>query len=505
MGREQTFTLRSCTSIGMFGGARDPWTWRNVPVRAGPALATESFMSKPIASAVVVGGGPTIPRPAERHGTQVAATEPSPRPMPPPSPSLAPSPGAGALAAARAQFDAAALHLGLDDGIRDILRTPQRELTVSFPVRLDDGRTRVFTGFRVQHNVARGPAKGGIRYHPSTDLDEVRALAMWMTWKCALVNVPFGGAKGGVTCDPRAMSLKEVEALTRRFATELHPLIGPDSDIPAPDVGTNAQTMAWIMDTVSMHRGYSVPGVVTGKPVVIGGSNGRADATGQGVVYTIEEAARRLGLEMRGLSVAVQGFGNVGEATARLLDEAGARVVAITDIGGGCYREAGLDVPLLRELMREHRSITGAPGTQPIDSEHLFGLDVDVLVLAAMEGQITRANAGRVRARILAEGANGPTTPDADPILQENGVEVIPDILCNAGGVVVSYFEWVQNRDSLFWAPKIINGRLREAVHTATAAVSERAAADRIDPRRAAHAIAVERVAEATVLRGIYP
>ncbi len=415
------------------------------------------------------------------------------------------APGAGALAAALAQFDAAADHLALDPGVREILRSPQRELCVRFPVRLDDGRVKVFTGYRVQHNVARGPAKGGLRFHPSTDLDEVRALAMWMTWKCALVNVPFGGAKGGVTCNPREMSLREQEALTRRFATELEGMIGPDSDIPAPDVGTNAQTMAWIMDTVSMHRGYSVPGVVTGKPVAIGGSQGRADATGQGVVYTIEEAARRAGFALRDATVAVQGFGNVGEATARLIHEAGARVVAITDIGGGVYDAAGLDVPFLRRYMQEQGTLVGAPGTRPIDNDEMFALDVDVLVLAAMEGQITAENAGRVRARILAEGANGPTTPDADAILRANGVTVIPDILCNSGGVIVSYYEWVQNRDALFWAPKIINGRLREAILDAADTVWKRAAADGIDPRRAAHAIAVERVAEATTLRGLYP
>lgn len=422
-----------------------------------------------------------------------------------PSDVPAPTPGAGALAAALTQFDAAADHLGLDQGIRAILRAPQRELTVRFPVRLDDGTVRVFKGYRVQHNVARGPAKGGLRYHPSTDLDEVRALAMWMTWKCALVNVPFGGAKGGVTCNPREMSLKEVEALTRRFATELEVLIGPDSDIPAPDVGTNAQTMAWIMDTVSMHRGYSVPGVVTGKPVAIGGSQGRSDATGQGVVYTIEDAARRAGFELRGATAAVQGFGNVGEAAARLLHAAGAKVVAITDIGGGVFRDDGLDVPFLRRYMQERGTLADAPGTRPIDNPELFALDVDILVLAALEGQITAENAGTVRARLLAEGANGPTTPDADSILQANGVTVIPDILCNAGGVIVSYFEWVQNRESLFWTPKLINGRLREAILTAAATVWERAAADEIDPRRAAHAIAVERVAEATLLRGLYP
>src|SRR4051812_46182430 len=279
------------------------------------------------------------------------------------------APGARALAAALAQFDVAADHLGLDAGLRAVLRAPHREYTVRFPVRLDDGAARVFTGYRVQHNVARGPAKGGLRYHPATDLDDVRALAMWMTWKCALVDVPFGGAKGGVTCDPRGLSPKELEALTRRFATELEALIGPDSDIPAPDVGTNAQTMAWIMDTISMHRGYSVPGVVTGKPIAIGGSVGRSDATGHGVLYTIEDAALRRGFGLEGARVAVQGFGNVGEATARLLDGAGARVVAITDVHGGAASSEGLDVPFLRRYLAEHGTIAGAPGTRPIDND----------------------------------------------------------------------------------------------------------------------------------------
>ena len=471
-----------------------------MPAWAGPALATGApWMNKPMTPVPVAGGAPLTKE------WRIAAAAPA-LPGSPAAHLASGSPGSGALAAALAQFDAAADHLDLDAGVRETLRAPHRELTVRFPVRLDDGRVRVFTGYRVQHNVARGPAKGGLRYHPSTDLDEVRALAMWMTWKCALVNVPFGGAKGGVTCDPRAMSPRETEALTRRFATELEVLIGPDSDIPAPDVGTNAQTMAWIMDTVSMHRGYSVPGVVTGKPMAIGGSNGRADATGQGVVYMIEEAARRrLGIPLAGTTAAVQGFGNVGEATARLLHQAGVRVVAISDIGGGVYRGDGLDVPFLRRYMQERGTLAGAPGTEAIANDDLFGLDVDVLVLAALEGQITAANAGTVRARILAEGANGPTTPDADPILLENGVTVIPDILCNAGGVIVSYYEWVQNRESLFWTPKLINGRLREAILAAAAAVWERADADGIDPRRAAHAIAVHRVAEATVLRGLYP
>jgi glutamate dehydrogenase (NAD(P)+) len=357
----------------------------------------------------------------------------------------------------------------------------------------------------VQHNTSRGPAKGGLRFHPQTDIDDVRALAMWMTWKCALVEVPFGGAKGGVTCDPRALSPKELEAITRRFATELEPLVGPDSDIPAPDVGTNAQVMAWIMDTVSMHKGYSVPGVVTGKPLAIGGSAGRADATGQGVLYTIEDAARRLGFGLEGATVALQGFGNVGEASARLLCEAGARVVAITDAGGGVYSEQGLDVGALALRFGEQGTVAGAPGTVPIDNETLFGLEVDILVLAALEGQVTAANAHHIRARILAEGANGPVDPSADAILVERGVTVIPDILCNAGGVVVSYFEWAQNRAALAWTLDEVNDRLRRQILAAADVVWQRAEADRIPPRLAAHAIAVERVAAATRLRGLYP
>lgn len=413
--------------------------------------------------------------------------------------------GQEALAAALAQFDAAADHLGIDQDLRAILRVPQREYTVNFPVKMDDGSVRVFSGYRVQHNVSRGPAKGGLRYHPQADLDDVRALAMWMTWKCALVGVPFGGAKGGVTCDPLAMSSKELEALTRRFATELEPIVGPDSDIPAPDVGTNAQVMAWFMDTVSMHKGYSVPGVVTGKPVSIGGSIGRSDATGQGIVYTIEDVAGRIGLDLAGARVAVQGFGNVGEAAARLLHEAGARVVAITDVGGGAYDPDGLDIPDLARRFRANGTVAGAPGSTPLDNETLFGLDVDILVLAALGGQITARNAGNIRARILAEGANGPTEPSADPILWENGVTVIPDILCNAGGVIVSYFEWAQNRSALAWTREEVNDRLRRLILSAVDAVWQRAAADGIAPRLAAHALAVERVATATSLRGLYP
>jgi glutamate dehydrogenase (NAD(P)+) len=425
----------------------------------------------------------------------------APTRVPPPATSA----GSRALAAALAQFDAATAYLALDSDVSTLLRMPQREYTARFPVEMDDGSVRVFTGYRVQHNTARGPAKGGLRYHPQTDIDDVRALSMWMTWKCALVNVPFGGAKGGVTCDPLKMSQRELEGVTRRFATELAPIVGPDSDIPAPDVGTNAQVMAWFMDTISMHKGHSVTGVVTGKPLVIGGSAGRADATGQGVVYTIEQTALRLGLDLRGATVAIQGFGNVGEATARLLHEAGVTIVAITDVGGGAYSRRGLNVAELAQRFKEHGTVAGALGTQPVDNETLFGLDVDILVLAALEGQITADNAGRVKARIIAEGANGPTDPGADPILLDRGVTVIPDILCNAGGVIVSYFEWTQNRSAFAWSREEVNARLRQLIVPATDEVWQLAEADRVSPRLAAHAIAINRVATATRLRGLYP
>ncbi|MBP1704394.1 MAG: Glu/Leu/Phe/Val dehydrogenase, terminal protein [Chloroflexi bacterium] len=417
----------------------------------------------------------------------------------------APAHPAGALGAALEQFDRAADHISLDPELRAILRQARREWMFSLPVRMDDGRTEVYTGYRVQHNLSRGPAKGGIRFHPQADLDEVRALAMWMTWKCALVDVPFGGAKGGVACDPLQMSPREVERLARRFATEMAEVIGPERDIPAPDVNTNAQVMAWMMDTLSMHRGYSIPGVMTGKPLEIGGSEGRGDATGQGVVYCVEDAARRIGLPLAGATAAVQGFGNVGEAAARLLAQLGVEVIAVTDIGGGVVAAGGLDLAALRDRARQTGSVAGAPGTFPITNEELIGLDVDVVVLAALDGQVTGKNAGRVRARILAEGANGPTMPDADPILRANGVTVIPDILCNAGGVIVSYFEWVQNREALFWTLEEINDRLRRVILRAADRVWRRAADDDIDPRLAAQAIAVERVARATAIRGLYP
>jgi glutamate dehydrogenase (NAD(P)+) len=410
-----------------------------------------------------------------------------------------------ALDSALAQFDRAADHLGLDRATRALLRVPKREWTVNFPVTMDDGRTEVFTGYRVQHNLSRGPAKGGLRFHPSTDLDEVRALAMWMTWKCALVDVPFGGAKGGVTVDPRSLSRDELQRVTRRFATELQGLIGPETDIPAPDMGTNAQTMAWIMDTVSMHAGYTVPGVVTGKPIALGGSVARAVATGLGVTMTAERALAELGMSLDGATVAVQGFGNVGEAAARLIHERGGRIVAVTDVGGGVASPDGLDPAALKARMQEAGSIAGAPSIEPIDNATLLAMDVDLLVLAALEGQISAENAGDVRARVIAEGANGPVTPDADPILAERGVVTVPDILCNAGGVIVSYFEWVQNLQSFAWTEEQVIERLQRVLDRAYDEVARVRDAEGIDARLAAHAIAVARVAEAQQIRGRYP
>ena len=409
------------------------------------------------------------------------------------------------LAAALEQFNRAADELGLDSGTRRILQGCQREVSTRFPVRLDDGSVEVFTGYRVWHNTARGPAKGGIRFHPSTDLDEVRALAMLMTWKTALVGVPFGGAKGGVGCDPLALSRSELERVTRRFTTELDGVISPERDIPAPDLGTNEQVMAWMVDTYSMHRGYSVPGVVTGKPIELGGSEGRQGATGQGVVYSVQQAAQRVGIDLQGARVAIQGYGNVGSSTARALQRLGARIVAITDIGGGVFRGEGLDVDRLTWHLRETGSIAGAPGTEPISNSELLALDCEILVPAALGGQITAENASAVRARILAEAANGPTTPDADAILHEQGVLVIPDILCNSGGVTVSYFEWAQNRSAFAWTIEEVNARMRRVLTRAFDEVWRVEVERGISSRLAAHVIAVERVAQATRTRGLYP
>ena len=403
------------------------------------------------------------------------------------------------------QYDRAADKLNLGPAVREVLRNPKREVTVHFPVQLDDGTIKVFTGYRVWHNVTRGPAKGGIRFHPLTDLQEVRALSMYMTWKCACVKIPYGGAKGGVTCDPKKMSSRELERLTRRFTTELGEMIGPDSDIPAPDVNTNAQVMAWMMDTYSMHRGYSVTGVVTGKPVSIGGSEGRQDATGRGVVYMIQEAAKSIDLDLRGARVAVQGFGNAGEAAARFLGELGARVVAVSDSRGGVFSEDGLDLPLLTRHKQETGSVIGAPRTQALSNDELLETDCEILIPAALEGVITERNAPRIKARIIAEAANGPTNPEADDILRRRGTVVIPDILCNAGGVTVSYFEWVQDREEFFWSLDEINARLRRIMVRAYDDVQRTASEHDIDLRLAAYMLAVSRVAEATMTRGIYP
>jgi glutamate dehydrogenase (NAD(P)+) len=408
-------------------------------------------------------------------------------------------------AVAQAQFDHAADKLDLDDNMRRVLRVPQRELTVNFPVTMDDGSVQVFTGHRVQHNVSRGPAKGGIRYHQDVTLDEVRALAMWMSWKCACVNIPYGGGKGGVVVDPKKLSQREVEGLTRRFTTEISPLIGPDRDIPAPDVNTNAQTMAWIMDTYSMHRGYTVHGVVTGKPISVGGSLGRNEATARGAVFTLLQWAATQSSTLDGMRVAIQGFGNAGSIAATLLAEQGARIVAVSDSQGGIHNPAGLEPSKVAAWKREHGTVVGYRGSDEVTNQEILEVDCDILVPAALENQITKANAPRIKARVIAEAANGPTTPDADEILYDRGVFLIPDILCNAGGVTVSYFEWVQDMQSFFWTEDRINDSLKGIMDRAFGSVHEMALRYEVDMRTAAYMVAVARVAEATTLRGLYP
>jgi glutamate dehydrogenase (NAD(P)+) len=409
------------------------------------------------------------------------------------------------FAEAVAQFDVAAERLKLSQELRAILRAPKRELTVNFPVRMDDGRVEMFTGYRVQHNINRGPAKGGIRYDANVSIDEVRALAMWMTWKCAVVNIPFGGAKGGVIVDPRKLSRSELERLTRRYATEIAGVIGPESDIPAPDVNTNPQVMAWIMDTYSMHKGYSVPAVVTGKPLSVGGSEGRMEATGRGVSVVTREACKALGIELKGARVVIQGFGNVGSITARLLHEAGCRIVSLSDIYGAVYNPDGIDVPLALRYVQEHGTLKDLPGAEPVDSKAALELPCDILIPAALEGQITHQNAPRIQARLIIEAANGPTTTVADAILRERGIPVVPDILANAGGVTVSYFEWVQDLQHFFWAEDEINQRLEHIMTRSFAAVQAKKEEQNCDYRMAAYLLAVARVAEATQVRGIYP
>ncbi len=410
---------------------------------------------------------------------------------------------------AQQQFDKAAELLDLPRSIREVLRVPQRELTVNFPVKMDDGITTVFTGYRVQHNLGRGPVKGGIRYHPNVDIDEVRALAMWMTWKCALVNIPYGGAKGGVVVDPAKLSMNELERLTRRFATEISILIGPDRDIPAPDVNTNPQIMAWIMDTISMHQGHTVNAVITGKPILVGGSLGRNEATGRGVSLMVREWARRASANLESLSVVVQGFGNVGGIAAELLVEMGCKVIAVSDATGGYIRRGGLDIQAMRTYVARHprHLLDGytAPGVERITNVELLELPCDVLVPAALENQFTDLNAPRVRAKVIVEGANGPTTPAADAIFEDRGITVIPDILANAGGVTVSYFEWVQGLQSFFWDEIDVNAKLEKILVNAFDQVYMLSKERNISMRLAAYLLAVRRVADAALIRGIYP
>jgi glutamate dehydrogenase (NAD(P)+) len=402
------------------------------------------------------------------------------------------------------EFDGAARLLGLDPGIWKILTNPKRQIIVSCPIQMDNGEIEVFTGYRVQYNITLGPAKGGIRYHPDVSLDEVTALAAWMTWKCAVAHVPFGGGKGGVVCDPTRMSRRELEALTRRYVAEIVDAIGPEKDVPAPDVNTNDQVMAWVMDTYSMHVGHTSTAVVTGKPIEMGGSLGRREATGRGVMIVTREAAKHLGLDIKGATVAVQGFGNVGSVSADLLAKIGAKIVAVTDWKGGVYNAGGLDIPRMLEFAKQHKTIDGFPGGEPIENDQLFSLDVDVLVPAALENQINEDNAPKIRAKIVAEGANGPTTPEAHRYLHEHGVFVIPDILANAGGVTTSYFEWVQDRHGYFWEEDEVNRRLEVKMMEAFDDVLETSLKYKVDLRTAAYIVAINRVAIVTRMRGMY-
>jgi len=406
---------------------------------------------------------------------------------------------------AQAQYDRAVRHLDLPPYLVDYLRHPRREFIVNFPVQMDDGRVRLFTGYRVHHSTVRGPTKGGIRYHQNVTLDEVRALAMWMTWKCALVNIPYGGGKGGIVVDPRELSPNELENLTRRFTSELGLLIGPDSDIPAPDMGTTPQTMAWLMDTYSMHRGHAVPAVVTGKPVSVGGSLGRNQATGVGVMFVTRRAMRKLGIPVRGARVVVQGFGNVGSNAALAMHEQGAKVIAVSDVHGGLFNPEGLDVPALVRHVEAEGTVTTWPHGERISNETLLTLECDVLIPAALENQITADNAEAVRARVIAEGANGPTTLEAEEILRARGTFIIPDILCNAGGVTVSYFEWVQGLQFYFWGEAEILARLEQILVAAFEDCWRLAEERGVDMRTAATALAIQRVAEAAELRGVCP
>ena len=405
---------------------------------------------------------------------------------------------------AEARFDEAAELLGLDEGLRKILRSAALELKVSVPVMLDDGRFEVFTGYRVQHSIVRGPAKGGIRFAPDVTLDEVRALAAWMTWKCAVVNIPFGGAKGGVICDPDVLSPGELERITRRYTSEIMDIIGPERDVPAPDINTNPQTMAWVMDTYSMHKRHTVTGVVTGKPLALGGSRGRTEATGRGCMIVTMQALRRFGMDVANTRVVIQGFGNVGGMSAKLMARSGFKIVCIIEYDGAVYNANGLDIEALMQHRKETGSITGFAGGEDIDRDSAFFLDCDVLLPAAKENVINTSNADRIQAKIICEGANGPTTSEADAILADKKIFVIPDILANAGGVTVSYFEWVQDRQGFFWNEQLVNGRLEEIMVNSFRDVVSFAEKHSVNNRLAAYMLAIDRVASALQTRGLY-
>jgi glutamate dehydrogenase (NAD(P)+) len=425
--------------------------------------------------------------------------------IPPMIPRIAPREDLNPFRIAQIQFDMAAEFLKLDPGLRQILRTPKRVLEVSIPTKMDNGQVKVLVGFRVQHNISRGPGKGGIRFHPNVTLDEVKALAAWMTWKTATVNVPFGGAKGGVICDPKRMSKSELERMTRRFASEILPIIGPSMDIPAPDMYTDAQTMAWIMDTYAMTVGHSAHGVVTGKPVSVGGSVGRSEATARGLLYVVEEACKLKKISLRGASVAIQGFGNAGATAARLFAEKKAKIVALSDTRGGVTNPRGIDPMKAFRYKERSGTVVGMPGASRISNDELFTMKCDILVPAALENVITLHNAEAVKARIVAEAANGPTTPHADEILARRGITVLPDILANAGGVTVSYFEWVQNQEGLMWDMDEVNARLQKVMVRAFNDMVETMRRHHVPPRAGAMILAVSRVAEATLVRGLFP
>ncbi len=407
---------------------------------------------------------------------------------------------------ARDQLAVAARYLNLDSGLHEVLSRPKRQLVVNFPVVMDNGEVQVFEGYRVQHNTSRGPTKGGIRYHPDVDVEETTALAMWMTWKCAVVNIPYGGAKGSVKVDTKLLSKRELEKLTRRFISEINIVVGERSDIPAPDIGTNPQVMAWIMDTISMQAGYTTPGIVTGKPIEMGGSQGRVEATGRGVVVAAGEAAKMLGMNFDGAKVVVQGFGNVGSIAARLAEEAGAKVIGVSDARGAIYNPNGLPIAeLYNKYSGRDGGIIEYPDCEKISNEELLELDCDMLYPSAISAQITKDNAAKIKAKLIVEGANGPTTPDADHILSDRGIMVVPDILANAGGVVVSYFEWVQDLQNFFWEEDEVNKKLERIMKHSFAQVYATMQQHKTDMRTAAYIIGVKRVADATVMRGIFP